>query len=83
MPRAIPVIVMPSESSDGQPISFTYGGLVHRLVHVRGPERIAGQWWNGSGKTRDYFDVADTRGGRFWMFRVMETNLWYLHGVFE
>jgi protein ImuB len=52
-------------------------------VHVRGPERIAGQWWNGSGKTRDYFDVADTAGSRFWLFRVMETNQWYLHGIFE
>ena len=76
-------MVMPSESRDGQPVSFTHNGQVHRLVHVRGPERIAGQWWNGSGKTRDYFDVADTAGNRFWLFRVMETNRWYLHGIFE
>jgi len=83
IPCKIPVIVMPSESRDGQPVSFTYDNQVHRLIHVRGPERIAGQWWNGSGKTRDYFDVADTAGSRFWLFRVMETNLWYLHGIFE
>jgi len=97
LPRAIRVIVMPSESRDGQPVAFTHDDVegfastvegfastqVHRLVHVRGPERIAGQWWNGSGKTRDYFDVADTAGSRFWLFRVMETNQWYLHGIFE
>jgi protein ImuB len=82
-PREIPVIVMPSESRDGQPVSFTHNNQVHRLIHVRGPERIAGQRWSGSGKTRDYFDVADTNGNRFWLFRVMETNRWYLHGVFE
>jgi len=75
--------LMPSESRDGQPVSFTHNNQVHRLIHVRGPERIAGQRWNGSGKTRDYFDVADTDGSRFWVFRVMETNRWYLHGVFE
>jgi protein ImuB len=104
VPCAIRVIVMPSESRDGQPVAFTHDDVegfastvegfastvegfastqVHRLVHVRGPERIAGQWWNGSGKTRDYFDVADTAGSRFWLFRVMETNQWYLHGIFE
>ncbi|MGD0770422.1 MAG: DNA polymerase Y family protein [Tepidisphaeraceae bacterium] len=90
IPCKIPVIVMPSESRDGQPVAFMHDDVegfastqVHRLVHVRGPERIAGQWWNGSGKTRDYFDVADTAGSRFWLFRVMETNQWYLHGIFE
>jgi protein ImuB len=83
LPCAIGVIVMPSQSRDGQPIAFTHNDQVHRLIHVRGPERVAGQWWNGSGKTRDYFDVVDSAGGRFWLFRVMETNRWYLHGVFE
>lgn len=83
LPREIPVIVKPSESRDGQPVAFTCNNQVHRLTHVRGPERLAGQRWNGSNKTRDYFDVADTDGSRFWLFRVMETNRWYLHGVFE
>jgi protein ImuB len=82
-PRAIPVIVRPTQSVDGQPVAFTYENEVHRLVHVHGPERIAGQWWNLSNKTRDYFDVLDEAGNRFWMFRVMETNQWYLHGIFE
>jgi protein ImuB len=83
LPCAIGVIVMPSESLDGRPVAFNYNDQVHRLIHVRGPERIAGQWWIGSGKTRDYFDAADSTGGRFWLFRVMETNRWYLHGIFQ
>ncbi|HEX4053751.1 MAG TPA: DNA polymerase Y family protein [Tepidisphaeraceae bacterium] len=82
-PRAIKVIVMPSESRDGQPVSFTDRGEVHRLVHVLGPERITGQWWNGRWKTRDYFDVFDAIGNRYWLFRVAETGTWFLHGLFE
>lgn len=82
-PHAIKVIVMPSESPDGQPVSFTDQGEVHRLVHVLGPERITDQWWNGRWKTRDYFDVFDAMGNRYWLFRVAETGTWFLHGVFE
>jgi protein ImuB len=82
-PRSIRAIVRPSESEFGQPVAFTDQNQMHRLLHVRGPERIAGQWWNVSNKTRDYFDVSDDTGNRYWIFRVMETNQWYLHGVFE
>jgi protein ImuB len=82
-PRAIKVIVMPSESRDGQPVSFTDQGEVHRLVHVVGPERITGQWWNRRWKTRDYFDVLDAMGNRYWLFRVAGTGMWFVHGMFE
>jgi hypothetical protein len=76
-------MVRPSESRDGEPVSFTDCGEVHRLDHVRGGERITGQWWNGRWKTRDYFDVLDAAGGRYWVFRVAQTGQWFLHGVFE
>jgi protein ImuB len=86
-PEEILVMVTPSHDRDGRPISFSrpsFGGVVHPLAHAIGPERIAGQWWRGHGKTRDYFDVEDaTTGQRFWVFRVLETNRWYLHGEFE
>jgi protein ImuB len=82
-PRAIKVIVMPSDSRDGQPVSFTDAGEVYRLAHVRGPERITGQWWNGRTKARDYFDALDVDGNRYWLFRVVQTGRWFLHGIFE
>jgi protein ImuB len=82
-PRAIRVIVAPSECLDGHPISFTDGGIVHRLDHVRGPERMTGEWWTGQHKTRDYFDVLDSTGNRYWLFRISETRRWYLQGKFE
>jgi protein ImuB len=86
-PEEILVMVTPSHDRDGKPISFSrpnFGGVVHPLSHAIGPERIGGQWWRGRDKTRDYFDVEDaTTGQRFWVFRVLETNRWFIHGEFE
>jgi protein ImuB len=82
-PRPIRVIVTPSECLDGKPISFTDSGAVHRLDHVRGPERMTGEWWTGQYKTRDYFDALGNAGSRYWLFRIPETRRWYLHGIFE
>jgi protein ImuB len=81
-PVEIGVVVTPSDDRTGRPISFTHQGRVHRLRLAIGPERIAGEWWNGHNKTRDYFDVEDETGRRFWVFRVGETFKWYLHGRF-
>lgn len=83
MPAEIGVIVTPSHDREGRPVAFTHEKTVHRLRIVVGPERIAGEWWNGHNRTRDYFDVEDETGRRFWIFRVNETFKWYLHGVFE
>ena len=81
-PRSIGVMLHP-RSDYGRPISFTDAGEVHQLLQINGPERIAGIWWNGGNKTRDYFDVQTIEGNRFWLFQVIETNAWYLHGTFE
>jgi protein ImuB len=83
VPREIPVMVRPSDDRDGAPVSFTLDGKLHRIAHAVGPERIAGTWWAGHDKTRDYFDVEDEAGRRWWVFRVTETSKWYLHGTFE
>jgi protein ImuB len=82
-PREVRVMVRPSEDRDGAPVSFQCEGQSHRIVHAVGPERIAGAWWTGHDKTRDYFDVEDESGRRWWVFRVLETSKWYLHGNFE
>ena len=82
-PMEIRAMVSPSHDRDGRPISFTLGRHVHRLVHAIGPERIGGQWWEGHHKTRDYFIVEDEQGRRFWIFRVMQSSRWYMHGEFE
>jgi hypothetical protein len=81
-PREIRVTVSPSDDRDGRPIQFGDEDGFHRVVHWVGPERIAGQWWEGRNKTRDYFDVEDEAGRRHWIFRVQETGRWFLHGLF-
>lgn len=82
-PIEIGVMVSPSEDRDGRPILFRLKKQVHELRHAIGPERISGEWWRGHDKTRDYFAVEDMEGERFWLFRVHETNRWYLHGSFN
>jgi protein ImuB len=72
-----------SEGQEGLPISFTCRNRTYPLSHVSGPERIAGPWWEGRNKTRDYFDVEDSSGRRFWLFRVGESRRWFLHGIFD
>ena len=61
MPREIRVMVSPSDDAEGRPIVFTHEQEMHQVVHAVGPERIAGRWWDGHDKTRDYFDVEDVR----------------------
>ena len=76
-------MVSPSHDRDGRPILFRRDGKTHEVQYAVGPERICGQWWHGRDKTRDYFDVEDAAGRRYWVFHVLETNKWYLHGEFE
>jgi len=74
---------IPTEDAEGRPIVFASDEGVHQVAQVRGPERICGVWWEGRFKTRDYFEVEDSTGRRFWLFRVAETRRWYLHGIFD
>lgn len=82
VPREVRVMVTPSDDAEGKPASFSDEGRVHRIMHHAGPERIAACWWEGRDKTRDYFEVEDAAGRRFWIFRVLQTRKWYLHGEY-
>lgn len=76
-------MVSPSDDRDGRPVLVTEEGRTRRVTHASGPERIAGQWWQGHDKTRDYFKIEDEAGRRSWVFRVRETGKWYRHGEFQ
>lgn len=77
---------------DLPPRRFTWRGRAHRVVRADGPERIYGEWWKRVGEAdavRDYFQVEDEAGRRFWLFRRGDGESpatgdlsWYLHGVF-
>ncbi len=71
---------------DEPPFQFIWRGIVHRVAHAQGPERIAGEWWSDRGPSRDYYRVEDMQGRRFWVYRdnfhdARETR-WFLHGLF-
>jgi protein ImuB len=79
---------------DEPPVLFRWRRVLHRVAKVRGPERLAPEWWrtpdaDPNALTRDYFAVEDVDGGRFWLFReglylagVLTLPRWYLHGLF-
>ena len=77
---------------DQPPRRFTWRGQTHQVVRADGPERIHGEWWRRMAEThsvRDYFQVEDDRGRRYWLFRSGDGERavtgdlgWYLHGVF-
>ncbi|HEX6375227.1 MAG TPA: DUF6504 family protein [Allosphingosinicella sp.] len=77
---------------DLPPRRFTWRGRAYRVALADGPERIHGEWWKRTSEAeavRDYFQVEDEEGARFWLYRRGDgvdrrtgDLSWYLHGVF-
>lgn len=92
LPRPEPVEKVIAELPDQPPVRFSWRGKTHRIRKADGPERIHGEWWKRLGEAdavRDYFQVEDEEGARFWLFRrgdgvdARTGDLsWYVHGVF-
>jgi protein ImuB len=57
-----------------------------------GPERVFGEWWKRDAEffsVRDYFQVEDEAGEKFWIFRAGDgedkatgAQTWFMHGIF-
>ena len=72
---------------DYPPLMFRYKGNVHHIRKADGPERIEREWWLESGQHRDYYNVEDQDGQRYWLFRLghyneEQTREWFIHGFF-
>ena len=90
--RPEPLDHVVAELPDQPPRRFTWRGRMHQVVRADGPERITGEWWRRRSETlsiRDYFQVEDEGGQRFWLFRKGDGERaatgdlsWYLYGVF-
>ena len=62
------------------------------MVRADGPERIFGEWRRRDAEVwavRDYFQVEDEAGRRFWLFRAGNgedqrtgSHAWFIHGLF-
>ncbi len=77
---------------DNPPSHFTWRGVRRRVVRADGPERIFGEWRRRDAEVwavRDYFQVEDEAGRRFWLFRAGDgedgrtgAQAWFIHGLF-
>lgn len=77
---------------DHPPVSFTWRGVRRRVKRADGPERVFGEWWKRDAEliaVRDYFQVEDEAGERFWIYRAGDgedaatgSHRWFLHGIF-
>ncbi|HEX5181940.1 MAG TPA: DUF6504 family protein [Allosphingosinicella sp.] len=77
---------------DHPPARFLWRGRMHQVRRADGPERLYGEWWRDGREAeavRDYFQVEDEEGGRFWLFRKGDGEdprtgdfSWHLQGVF-
>ncbi len=71
---------------DYPPMLFIYKNNTHYIKKADGPERIEREWWLDEGLHRDYYQVEDQEGRRYWLFRsghyAEEGALWYIHGFF-
>ena len=88
MPELVETIA--AEVPDGPPRQFRWRRVMHRVSRAEGPERLSAEWWveEKEEPARDYFQVEDEEGHRFWLFRKglygrgSTTPDWYMHGVF-
>lgn len=70
---------------DHPPKFFIYQGVRHNIVKADGPERIEREWWLEEGEHRDYYQVEDQQGLRYWLFRSGHYSgqfNWFIHGFF-
>ncbi len=77
---------------DGAPARFRWRGRAYRVTAADGPERLYGEWWRHEceqAAIRDYFQVEDEAGARFWLFRKGDGEdkatgdlSWHMHGLF-
>jgi protein ImuB len=81
-----------AELPDHPPRRFSWRGRSYRVARADGPERIYGEWWKHGGEAdavRDYFQVEDEAGHRFWIYRRGDgldprtgDLSWHMQGLF-
>ncbi|SFA54293.1 protein ImuB [Pedobacter suwonensis] len=72
---------------DYPPMLFRYQGVTHQVKKADGPERIEREWWLEKGEHRDYYQLEDAEGKRYWLFRSghyspEKPSQWFIHGFF-
>ena len=86
-PEEIETITIITAADTTPPTIFRWRKVLHQVIRTEGPERIASEWWGQEHpNTRDYFQVENSNGQRFWIFKKTDnktvTPRWYVHGLF-
>lgn len=78
---------------DRPPSWIGWRGAKLTITYGIGPERIAPEWWRRDPQRdtrheqtfseRDYFTVQDSAGRWLWVFRRLDTQEWFMHGVWR
>ena len=97
--RPEPALVT-AELPDSPPAQFIWRKRLRKVIRSRGPERILPEWWQDDLKAkrgatcRDYYDVEDEAGLRYWIFRAirdepvdggpqtLRVTDWFVQGLF-
>jgi len=70
--------------SRGMPEFVRGTDLGGRVISFAGPWRRDGEWWSGaSGFSRDYYELALDDGGVYRAFRDLNSERWYVDGVYD
>jgi len=85
---AIPVLCL---IDPPRPVRLRRGSLAvdgegeQRIVELRGPHRLEGEWWEGAGFARQYLVVVTEAGEVCWIYRNFSgvDERWYLHAYLD
>ena len=64
------------------PEAFEHAGQRQVVTAAVGPERIESGWWKEAYIRRDYYVLQTQSGSRYWIFKSLDNDRWFLHGVF-
>jgi protein ImuB len=64
------------------PLRFEWRGKPQLVREASGPERIETGWWKAAYTRRDYYVVETKAGGRYWIFKRLDDEQWFVQGVF-
>ncbi len=88
LPRPLRLLAPPQQiagrdDEDRPPERISVLGQQRRIVELHGPERIQTAWWTDKPCHRDYFRAITETGSQLWVYRDLQTGIWYLHGLFD
>lgn len=78
-PRPQPINAVDA-TPEGAPEVLYFRSSRLEIARWWGPERIEACWWQGRSVQREYYWVESTAGERFWLFRQLRDQRWFVHG---